>query len=397
MKKSQRIALVFDCDLAYPRGVLRGIKQFAQTKPHWVLVLHEATGVTQAVLKSIRCNGLIANVSHEGLLQVLKSLHRPVVNVSPVLPQAPFSRVMVNHRQIGELAFHHLHDCGLRHFGFVGHPRHLYSTEREAGFRQALGNFHYSYGCYYERPTTSYRHRAHLLALHSGFQRWLRGLPKPVGIFACHDVWGVQILNACQLLGLSIPDDVAVVGVDNDDLLCELARPSLSSIIVPAEQVGYEAAALLEALLKKSPAPKSPRLIPAGGVVTRQSSDILAGGDPDVTAAVRLIRDRGLSCKQVVDVLNRVPASRRSLEKRFHATLKRGIGEEIRRVRLARARDLLANTALSIAEVAEQAGYSSMHYLARSFRRETGQTPSEFRAQFRARIQSTISSQTGAE
>ncbi|MFO0916906.1 MAG: XylR family transcriptional regulator [Planctomycetaceae bacterium] len=394
MKKSQRIVLVFDCDLAYPRGVLRGIKQFAQTKPHWVLVLHESTGATRSVLKSIRCDALIANVSHEGLLTVLKSLHKPVVNVSPVLPQANFPRVMVNHRQIGELAFHHLHDCGLRHFAFVGHPRHLYSTEREAGFREALGRFPYSYARYYERPTTSYRHRAHLLALQPAFQRWLRSLPRPVGVFACHDVWGVQLLNACQLTGLRIPDEVAVVGVDNDDLLCELARPSLSSIIVPAEQVGYEAAKLLESLLQRDVKPKSAHLIPAGGVVVRQSSDILAGGDPDVTAAVRMIRDRGMTCQQVTDVLNRIPASRRSLEKRFHATLKRGIGAEIRRVRLERARDLLANTALSIADVAEQAGYSSMHYLARSFRRETGQTPSEFRAQFRARIQTSLTDQT---
>lgn len=391
MERSQRIALVFDSDLAYPRGVLRGIKQFAQAKPQWILVVHEATGATRQTLKTIHCDGVIANVSHEGLRQVVQSLRRPVVNVSPVLPQSPFPRVMVDHREIGRLAFQHLSDCGLRNFGFVGHPRHLYATEREAGFRDALGDLPFSYGRYYERPTTSFRHRAHLLALRPGFQRWLRSLPKPVGIFACHDVWGVQILNACRLTGLRVPEEVAVVGVDNDDLLCELARPSLSSIIVPAEQIGFAAATLLEAYLKRDRWPRTLQLIPAGGIVARQSSDMLAEGDPDVTAAIRLIRDRSQSCHQVSDVLNQIPTSRRSLEKRFRTTLQHGIGEEIRRVRLERAKYLLANTALSVAQVAEQAGYSSTHYLARSFRRDTGQTPTEYRAKFHARIDTTLS------
>jgi LacI family transcriptional regulator len=196
-------------------------------------------------------------------------------------------------------------------------------------------------------------------------------------------VWGLQVVEACRLAGLRVPDEVAVVGVDNDDLFCGLARPSLSSIIVPAERIGFEAAAVLERLLAGAKAPRNPRLIPPAGVVTRQSSDVLAGGDPDVTAAVRFIRDHGHRPISVEDVLRAVPVSRRSLERRFRALLGRGLGEEIRRAHLQRAKDLLAATALSVTEVAGQAGFAGVHYLSRVFRQETGLTPTAYRRQVR--------------
>jgi LacI family transcriptional regulator len=382
MTQPLHIGLVFDYNLAYPRGVLRGVKQFAQTRPHWILVPLDTDGLTPRALQAMRPAGIIALVVTDTLAGALQSQRRPVVNVASVLADLPFPRVGVDHRQVGRLAATHLRERGFHHFGFVGHPRHFYSREREAGFRQALAPPGPPPACYYERPARSYRRRGRLLVLHPGLQRWLRALPKPVGIFACHDVWGLQVVEACRLAGLRVPDDVAVVGVDNDDLLCELARPSLSSIVVPAERIGYKAAALLERLLAGVPPPRKPDLIPPAGVVVRQSSDVMAGGDPDVTAAVRFIRDHGHRPVRVEDVLRVVPVSRRSLERRFRAVLERGLGEEIRRVHLERAKELLATTALPIAGVAEQAGFSSVHYLSRVFRQETGLTPTAYRRQF---------------
>lgn len=377
------IGLVFDYALGYQRGVLRGIKQYAQARPHWILVPHDAHGFTRRALRKMPSDAFIVSVVSEELVGVLQSVRRPVVNVASVLPDVPFPRVGVDHRQVGALAFRHLRDRGLRNLGFVGHAKHFYSTEREAGFRLALTPSHHSYQCFYEHPAKPYRQRGRLLALTAGLQRWLRALPKPAGVFACHDVWGLQVVEACRLTGLRVPDDVAVIGVDNDDLLCELARPPLSSIIVPAERIGYEAAAMLERLLRGAKPPRKPRLIPPPGVVTRQSSDVLAGGDPDVAAAARFIRAHGHRPISVADVLRAVPVSRRSLEQRFRALLERGLGEEIRRVHLERAKDLLATTALAVAEVAEQAGFASLHYLCRVFRQETGVTPTAYRRQLR--------------
>ncbi len=383
MKPAVHLGLVFDYHLAYARGILRGIHQFAQTRPNWILVPLDTDGLTAHALDVVRPAGLIALVIKRTLAEALLALRRPVVNVASVLPALPFPRVCVEHRQVGALAARHLSERGFGHFGFVGHPHHVYSSEREAGFRAALPATRQSLDSYYERPARSYRQRGRLMVLNKGLQRWLRALPKPVGIFACHDVWGLQVVEACRVTGLKVPDEVAVVGVDNDDLLCELARPSLSSIVVPAERIGYEAAALLERLLHRAKAPSRAHFVPPAGVVTRQSSDVLAGDDPDVAAAMRFIRANRHAALGVEDVLREVPVSRRLLERRFRAVLDRGIGEEIRRVHLERAKDLLARTALSMAEVAAQSGFASVHYLSRTVRLETGYTPTAYRRQFR--------------
>jgi LacI family transcriptional regulator len=290
---------------------------------------------------------------------------------------------MVDHNEVGRMAFEHLRDRGLRQFGVIGHPTHLYSVEREAGFRKALGPTKWSCAAFHERASVSFRRRARLLALQPSLQRWLRTLPKPVGIFACHDVWGLQVVEACRLTGLRVPDDVAVIGVDNDDLLCELARPSLSSIVVPAEQIGFEAAALLDRLLRGGRPPKQTRLVPVPGLITRQSTDVVAGGDGELSAALQFIRGQSHRPLRVSDVLRELPISRRALEQRFQAVLHRGIAAEIRRVHLERARTLLATTTLSVSEVARQAGFSSVHYLSRQFHRETKETPTEFRRRIR--------------
>lgn len=276
-----RIGLVLDYTQGYPREVLFGIRQFAETRPNWILVVHEASEFKSRTLRAMQPDGVIALVVSQKLADVLKS-QRPVVNVSFVLRDSPFPRVGVDNRQVGRLAVRHLCDRGLRHFGFAGHAEYFYSAEREAGFRETLDEMGcHSCTCYHERPGPSYRQRGRLLALSAGLQRWLRGLPKPVGVFAYHDLWAVQLIEACRMASLHVPDDVAVVGVDNDDLLCRLSRPALSSIVLPGERVGWEAAALLDRLLQGAKPPKDSILIPPLGVVARRSSEVLPTSDPN--------------------------------------------------------------------------------------------------------------------
>jgi LacI family transcriptional regulator len=401
---------VFDTSLGKQRSVLRGIMHYAQSRPCWTFVLNDAAGLVRHTRDTMRPEGLIAYVGTQKLADELQRRRQPVVNVSSLLPRAPFPRVMADHRRIGRMAFDHLRDCGLTHFGFLGHAGHLYSTEREAGFREGLtrqgdnddsvdgpsyisskrqrgdGSEPLGVRMTYHRhlipSSTSFLRQARRLAVNSGLIDWLGSLPKPVGVFASHDIWGVPVVEACRRGGLRVPDEVAVIGVDNDDLLCQLARPSLSSVVVADERIGYEAAALLDRLLRGAKQPTQPTLVAPTGVVTRQSSDMLAGGDPDLSAAVRFIRDHAHQPVHVEDVLRQVRVSRRSLELKFRTVLRRGIAEELRRVHLERARLLLASTSLSVGQVAERAGFTSVYYLSRIFRAQMNQTPTAYRRQF---------------
>ena len=377
------VALIFDYHLGYARGVLRGIKEYAQSRPDWVLLPLDTERVTRELLAAAHPAGIIASVLTEGLARLLLEVRQPIVNVASVLPGLTFPRVGVDHRLVGRAAAEHLRHCGLQHFAFLGNAHHLYSTERESGYREALAAAGHAVDRFYERQKRSYRQRGRLLVLDERLRRWLQTLPKPVGIFAGHDIWALQVVEACRLAGLRVPEDVAVLGVDNDDLLCELARPSLSSVVVPAERVGYEAAALLDRLLAGAKPPAGPILIPPPGVVSRQSSDVLAIDDPVVAQTVRFLRDSAHLPLRVADVLRAVPVSRRALERRFQAVLDRGLAAEIRRLHVDRAKQLLAESELPMHTIAERCGFSSQYQFSRAFRREAGTTPTAYRAEMR--------------
>lgn len=379
-----RIGLVFDYGLDYYREILRGIKAFAEARPRWAFTPMAPEPRAVAALRASEHDGLIAHVFGRPLARALEACGRPVVNVSGVLPDLTFPRVGVDHEAVGRLAAEHLLGRGLRRFGFVGYARHAFSIRREAGFRDAIEGAGFRVASYRQREA-SRRDPTGLWRWDEGLVRWLAALSGPVGILASHDPQGVQLAEACRRAGLTVPDDVALVGVDNDDLLCGLARPPLSSVALPAERIGFEAAALLDRLMTRPRArPPAPLELPPTGVVTRPSTDVLALDDPELVAAIRFIREGAHRPLQVADVLAAVPTSRRSLERRFRAAIGRGIGEEIRRAHLERARTLLAETDLPMAQVAVLAGFSESKHLSVAFRQATGTTPTAYRRQSRA-------------
>jgi LacI family transcriptional regulator len=213
---------------------------------------------------------------------------------------------------------------------------------------------------------------------------WVESLPKPLALFVANDLWGFELVQAVREIGLHVPDDVAVLGVDNEELLCEIAHPPLSSIRIGAEQIGHAAVALMEKMLRGKPLSAEIPRIPPLEVVTRQSTDVLAVDDPEVAAALRHIRQHaleGLSVKQMLDV---VPINRRTLERRFISVLGHTPLEEIRRVRLERAKTLL-QTDLPIYDIAIRSGFATPEYLATSFFQATKMTPTAYRRQFSPR------------
>jgi LacI family transcriptional regulator len=204
-----------------------------------------------------------------------------------------------------------------------------------------------------------------------------------VGIFAPNDIWGVQLTEVCLRAGLQVPEDVAILGVDDDDLLCEFARPALSSIALPTQRIGYEAAREVERLLKRARASLRPLLLPPLRVIARRSTDILAVDDSDVVAALRFIRRQAHQPIRVIDLLREVPTSRRSLERQFRKVLGRSILGEIRRVHVERASQLLALPDLPLHSVAERSGFTDAKRFSTVFRQMVGLTPSAYRHRLR--------------
>jgi LacI family transcriptional regulator len=209
-------------------------------------------------------------------------------------------------------------------------------------------------------------------------RRWLTSLPRPLGLFAGCDMWGRTLLRFCTEFGLQVPDDVALIGVDDDEVICETAFPTLSSVRVPWRRVGLEAAHLLHQLLEGGPPPSTVR-VPPTGVHARRSSDGIAVTDPDVAAALRFIHANAHRRVSVPEILRHVPVGRHTLQRGFRRVLGRTILAEVRRVRVAAARQLLVSTSLSVEEIASLSGFPSADKFGKAFRAETGVTPSAYR------------------
>lgn len=370
----RRVGLVIETSNAYSRGLIRGVMGYARGRGGWSLWLAESErGHAPPALRHWDGDGLIARVENPRVARAVAAARKPVVDVSSarLLPDAPW--VETDDAAIAAAAFDHLRGQGLSHFGYAGDDRFNWSRWRRHHFVRAAAAT--GFDCAVCPPVNRERWGRQRAAT----AEWLAGLPRPVGVLACYDLRAREVLDACQAAGLRVPDDVAVLGVDNDELLCDLADPPLSSVAPNADRTGAEAAALLDRLMAGEPLDPAGRLIPPTGVVARQSTDILAVDDPDVAAAVRFIRESACQGIGVADVLRAVPVSRRVLETRFAQVLGSTPHEEIVRVQIARAKELLSQTDLPLAAIADRVGFANPEYLSVAFKRAAGLTPGAYR------------------
>jgi len=296
-------------------------------------------------------------------------------------PLSRLSEVASDSAGAASMAAEHLLGRGFRSFAFVGVSGRVWSRRREAGFCRSIAAAGWEVDVY--KPPRARRDRVWereqpVLAA------WLRELPKPSGVMACNDDRGREVLEACRAGGVRVPEELAIIGVDNDELLCELADPPLSSVALNGEGVGYRAAALLDRMMRRRV--RKPRRLVAEPlhVVTRRSTDMIAIDDPDVAKAVGFIHDHATECIQIDDVVRHVAISRRNLETRFRKVVGRAPHAELQRVRLERAIHFLLDTDLSIPKIAEAVGYSTPSYFIQVFRKVHATTPARFRRQTRA-------------
>lgn len=373
-----KVALLIETSNAYARGLLDGVVAYMRETHAWSIHLaeHGRGDKPPRWLADWLGDGIIARIENRAIAEALRHVSMPVVDVSAarLLPALPW--VETDDAAFARMAADHLLERGFKQFGYCGDDRFNWSKWRMEPFSKFVSEAGGTCSTFTPERRISGDAENEIEEI----ARWLAGLPKPVGVMACYDLRGQQVLDACRRSGIAVPDEVAVIGVDNDELLCNLSDPPLSSVIPNTHRTGYEAAALLDLLMAGKQVPVLTHLIPPLGVATRQSTDVLAIEDRKVVQAVRFIRERACHGINVADVLRAVPQSRRVLEARFKKLVGRTPHAEILRVQMNRAKELLASTDLSLDAIAERTGFAHPEYLSVAFKRETGLPPSKYRA-----------------
>jgi LacI family transcriptional regulator len=373
------VALLIETSLASGRDMLLGIAQYVREHQPWALY-HEPHGLIEALpawLDVWRGHGIIARVQTPKMAAILRSSRVPVVDILGVVPKSGFPLVHVDNRRIARMAAEHLMARGLRQFAFFGIRGENWSTERYEGLMAAVSSVAGAIPLYELSREAMYRRSWE--RAEDRLARWIRALPKPVGILVCSDQRGTQLLEGCRRAAVTVPDEVAVIGVDNDVALCEVCNPPLSSIDPGHTQVGYQAAALLAGLLRGAPVPKDPVLILPQRTVERLSSHVLAVPDRAVVAALRFIQERAHRALALNEVARHAGVSRSVLQRRFRRLLNRTVHQEILAARIEKAQDLLKNTNMPLSMVAERSGFRHQEYMGAVFKRRLGATPGSFR------------------
>jgi LacI family transcriptional regulator len=387
-----RVALLIESSRAYGRRTLFGVARYVREHLPWSIFLQERSlGETcPAWLKDWEGDGIIARVESRQIAAGIRRLGVPTVDVRYLLRNLGMPSVRPDDAAAARLAFEHLRERGFRYFAFCGFNGADYSDARRNSFEACTAGAGLPCHVYTDplkiRKTSTQEYEARGLRDGDHVARWLEGLPKPIGVMACNDIRGQQVLNACRTANISVPEQIAVIGVDNDEMLCELSDPPLSSVSLDTERIGYEAAAMLDQMLAGKKLKQPVIFIQPAGVITRRSTDVLAIEDRHITTATRFIRERACEGIDVSDVLKIVPLSRSTLERRFLRVLGHSPKDEILRTRLTRAKQLLSETDFSLAQVADKVGFEHPEYLSVIFKKKTGLTPGEFRVQSRIAI-----------
>jgi LacI family transcriptional regulator len=386
MKRLRRVAVLCNVSRRFDRRVIQGLSAYVQQHGRWSLYVEEDPLEKLPRLDRWDGDGIIAGFEDHRTAAAVQRLAIPVVGFGGGSgwydERSGIPYFATDNAAIGRLAAAHLLDCGFTRLAFYNNPRRRraqWAEQRERAFTARAAEAGLPCVVYRGHHADAQQWMAQLRELSA----WLKTLPKPVGLMACTDIRARQVLEACRMIGARVPEDVAVIGVDNDEMICRLTTPPLSSIEQGSRQIGYQAAALLDRLMSGRKAPSLCHVVPPETLIARQSTDVLACGDADLSAAIRFVRQHACDPICVEDVLRRVPVSRSTLEKRFHAGLGRSIHGEIQHVQVQRACQLLVHSNLLIKQVAMRCGFKHVPYLTRVFRRHLGLAPVEYRRRHR--------------
>ncbi len=390
-----QVALRLPTSIKTCRELLRGILQFVHLHGPWAVHLIEGRDGEQKLLHPAAwgCTGLIVDLSDRYNAARLLEAHVPTIITNPtddvLSPSNPLSlsrisRVECDNAPIGNCAAEYFLERKFRHFAFIGQVNMAtWSEQRCNAFCARLAREGFACAVY---PRLTLSARKDFAAEQAHLCDWLNRLPKPVAILAANDVRARQVLDSCLKAGLAVPQDVAVLGVDNDEMLCETTNPQLSSIQMSTEQAGFEAARALDAMMRGAPHRKRRQAIITYGfshLVTRRSTDTIQIADAMVARAIEFIRINAGITVTVDDLTRHLHVSRRSLETRFKAVMGRTVYAEIMRVRLQRVQTQLLTSSMTVEAIAETCGFGHASHLGTVFRQHFGMTMTAYRRQTR--------------
>jgi LacI family transcriptional regulator len=378
-----KVVLLVESSRASGRALLTGVADYAHYHGPWSFYW-EPGGLESGrpALESIEADGIIMR-DGDRLDEVL-ALGIPAVVVGHKRKEvAGVINVITDSAYIGQMGADHLIQCGFKHFAFVGFTSHQHETARWSQVRQEhfvrrIGEI----GCVAQTHHIQTASGKNWARDRSVLATWLKSLPKPIGLMACNDDCGVQVMEACKAAGLTVPDLIGVIGADNDEVVCGLSNPAMSSVAINFERAGFEAAEALDQLMrgmKRAPAKIN---VPATHVAARRSTDVVAVSDPALGRALRFIRDHSRCAIGVNDVAKAAGFSRRALERRFRSEIGISILEQIRKARTEQICKMLVETTLPVGQIAESLGFEDVQHFARYFRAARELSPLAYRKSF---------------
>jgi len=389
----RKIVLYLDSTNVHDRRIIAGIVDYSRKlRPCWNIRVLCKEGESEYYsmldplqqiinLKNWIPDGMIICCRNQEVVKVLRRVSCPIIAVEEKsfqmrLPSA-ISSFSTDNVEIGSFVAKKMMDQGFTRLAFCGVPETpltLWSRLREQGFTATITRAGGSISVFEQEKFASSKKTL------KDLQKWIVSLVKPVALFASYDVRAAHVLYACHDLGINVPDEIAIIGCGNDQTLCELCIPSLSSVDQNGYEIGRQAASALNRMMSGQHVDVTKKVVPHAGVITRKSDDTWQINDEDVLAALRYIRDRACQGIHVHDVVNEVNLSRSSIENKFRNSIGHSLHAEIKKKQIATVTHLLVTTDMTLKQIAEQSGFPHVQHMIKLFRHFTGKTPAQFRA-----------------
>lgn len=387
MTRMRKIVLAVDTHLSHGRDICEGVLRFARPSMRWDFIL--TADRSEKLIDQVKewdADAIIGEFGTEKQTQVALATERPAVNLYGGKPFAPgLLQVGTDDFAVGRMAADYFINRGFKQFAAFGLPGEGFQSGRLAGFENALQENHFHVDTLTDFAYGYKMKGRRDVPYDSDIHRWLKKLPKPVAILACDSMRAVWVADACRHLDIAVPDEISILGVDDDPLFCKVPYPPISAVRLSGVDEGYLAAKYLRERLAGRKGPAQPHLFAPRGIAFRQSTNFIAVEDENVRAALRFIEANARSGISVDDVVDESGISRRVLEKRFRTLLKTSPHREIRRVQMDYIKHLLSETDRKTDEIAEAAGFSSNIRLCAEFKKQTGMSPMQYRKKYRMR------------